>query len=162
MRHIWGCPWSKLVKQWLMIGILNQLIMRNNLFFFHEPLRAISQGNCLGLLSDIHFSSTFGHIFVVELFSLKISWNAIYGIAGFSVLGVTWTFRNHSNMRICCSWNIFFIIIIIIIKVENNCALLIFLWKPWYIFFRILYILKSTMSVKHYKCLNRHFLANAF
>ncbi len=46
---------------------------------------------------------------------------------------ITWSFRNHFNILICCLRNICFIMI----YVENSC--LIFLWKQCSIFFRILW-----------------------
>ncbi len=63
-----------------------------------------------------------------------------------SVFSVTWSFRNHSNMLICYSRNI-------IINAENSYSVTI-LWKPWYIFFRIIWWLESCIYLKQKSFVN--------
>jgi len=54
------------------------------------------------------------------------------------IFSVTWSYRNHSNMMIWCSRNIFFFI-----KCLKQLSCLIFLWKPWYIFKILWWMLKK-------------------
>ncbi len=51
------------------------------------------------------------------------------------VFSVTWSFRNYFNMLICSSWNISYYY-----QCWTQLCCFIFLWKPWYIFFRILWL----------------------
>jgi len=53
------------------------------------------------------------------------------------VFSVTWSFRNHCNMLICCSRNISYYY-----QCWKQLCCLIFLWKPWkiYIYFCLHYV----------------------
>ncbi len=91
-----------------------------------------------------------------ELYSILIHFKMLFipvmAKLNFPVLGVTWSFRNHSNMLICCST--FYLLLLSMLKSVK--LLIIFLCIPWYIFrilwwtkFKIIFFCDFNFNLMH-------------
>ncbi len=76
--------------------------------------------------------------FIVYCYNIKwifeyiLKCNLFLNFLWCKVFSVTWSFRNHSNMVICCSRNISYYY-----QLLKTVVLLHIFWKPWYIFSRL-------------------------